>query len=399
MDHLNTHMRGSRVPVYALFVDFRAAFNTASRSAIISTLAELGVSGPFLALINAMMAPNIVALFDGLALLPGFLQDTGLPQGDTISSLLFVILLMELPSYVRNGVPSVDVELYADDLLLLALRLGLLKEAALLARDFAARKGLEINWEKTKVMKFRRGGRLAGSDVLIIDGNEVPFVPSFCYLGLTITVTAATFTQHVMDRKARAITAAGLLPPLIPLSLTTAIDLFNLKIAPMATYGLTRCWDFLKVSDFRSIDGVLMTFLKRVLGVSRFTKSRLVLLLTDVTLTTERLAESHGLPHTPNYLLYLEEWRFKLQEIDPEFLSTSAMTDRSWAASGARHRSAICRLAVHGFHHVFCSNLSYHDPGPDCVCRFCGGDCTKYHSQACQESPFNSLTQLAAVHG
>jgi hypothetical protein len=398
MDYLNAHMRVARVPVYALFVDFKAAFNTASRTAIINTLAELGVSGPFLDLINAMMAPNIVKLFDGLVLLPGFSQDTGLPQGDTISSLLFVILLMELPHHVKSGAPSVEVELYADDLLLLALRLGLLKEAAILARDFAASKGLEINWTKTKVMKFRRGGKLSSSDILVIDSMEVPFVPAFCYLGVTFTVTAATFSRHVQDRKARAITAACLLPPLPPLSLATAIDLFNIKIAPMATYGLTVCWEFLKVSDFRAIDGVLMTFLKRAMGVSRFAKSRLVLLLSETTLTTERLAAAHGLPHTPNYLLYLDEWRVKLQEIDPEFLGTSAMMDRSWVAPNAGHRSAVCRLAVHGFHHVFCAVQGFHDASVTCICRFCGCRCDRYHSQTCQASPFHSLSQLAAAH-
>jgi hypothetical protein len=397
MGYLNTHLRAAREPVYALFVDFRAAFNTASRTAIVNTLAELGVSGPFLELINAMMAPNVVRLFDGLTLLPGFLQDTGLPQGDTISSLLFVVLLMELPAVI-SGVPAVEVELYADDLLLLALRLGLLREAVILARDFAARKGLEINWSKTKVMKFRRGGKLSGNDILIIEDIEVPFVSSFCYLGLTFTVTAATFTRHVMDRKARATTAACLLPPLPPLSLATAINLFNIKIAPMATYGLVQCWEFLKLSDFRAIDGVLLTYLKRALGVSRFTKSRLVLLLSEAKLTTEMLVAAHGLPFTPNYLLYLEEWRVKLQEIDPDFLNTSAMTDRDWASPGSCHRSALCRQAVHGFHHVFCVDLTFHDANSGCVCRFCGGLCTRYHSQACQSTPFTSLTQLAAVN-
>jgi hypothetical protein len=291
------------------------------------------------------------------------------------------------------------VELYADELLLLALRLGLLKEAAILARDFAARKGLEINWMKTKVMKFRGGGKMSSHDILIIDDIEVPFVSSFCYLGVTFTVTASTFSKHVLDRKARAITAACLLPPLLPLSLTTALELFNIKIGPMATYGLTICWEFLKVSDFRNVDGVLMTFLKKVLGVSRFARSRIVVLLTETKLTTERLVETHGLTLTSNYLAYLDEWRVKLQEICPEFLGTTAMNDRSWTATGAGHRSSVCRLAVHGFHHVLCGTQGFHEVDVSCLCRFCGNTCTRYHSQTCQSTPYASLARLAGAYG
>jgi hypothetical protein len=394
MSYLEAHLRATGAPVYAIFIDFKAAFNTASRSAIVSTLAELGVSGKFLKLINALLAPNIIKMFDGIKLLPEFTQDTGLPQGDTIASLLFVVLLIHLPAEIKNRVPSAEPDLYADDLLILTLLLSKLREATLVAKEHAAERGLEINWEKTKIIKFRGGGRLAMADVFNIEGINVPFVSSFVYLGVTLTVTAATFTRHVRDRRAKALAAISLLPSPRLLSLKTAIALFRCKIAPMVTYGLNTCWKYLKVSDLQEIDSVLFCFLKRVIGVSKYASSTLVLLLTGVKLTTEEFSASQGMPETTNYETYIAQWEEKLASIDEEFLSASAMIDPGWAAPLSENRSVLCRYALHGFHHAFCENGAFHEPGQECRCQYCGMECQRYHLPRCPYPPVSSILQL-----
>jgi hypothetical protein len=394
MAYLDSNLRTNGTPVYAIFIDFKAAFNTASRTAIVHTLAALGVSGNFLKLINAMLAPNLIRLFDGIKILPEFVQDTGLPQGDTIASLLFVVLLIHLPAEIRNRVPSAELDLYADDLLILSLLLSSLRAATLVAKEHAAARGLEINWQKTKIIKFRGGGRLAAADVFNIDGVNVPFVSSFVYLGVTLTVTAATFSRHVRDRKAKAIAALRLLPSPRLLSLRTALALFRCKIAPMVTYGLTSCWGYLKGTDLQDIDGVLFCFLKRVLGVSKFASSTLVLLLTGAHLITEDFRASHQLPDNANYESYIAQWEEKLASVDAEFLSTSAMTDPGWTAQIADNRSVLCRYAMHGFHHRFCANEAFHDANEICICRYCAAPCQQYHATRCTESPVTSLLQL-----
>jgi hypothetical protein len=395
MKFIEGNLKSKGTPVYAVFVDFRAAFNTASRVAIINTLAELGVSGRFLELIRVMLAPNLIRLFDGIKLLPEFVQETGLPQGDTIASLLFVVLLIHLPYELRRISPLVNPELYADDLLLLALLLADLKTALTAAKALAAEKGLEINWDKTKVMKFRRAGRLAAADVLVVDGVSVPFVSSFVYLGVTFTVTASTFSRHVQDRRDKAIAAIRLLPSLRPLSLAAALGLFTCKIAPMASYGVPLCWSLLKISDFRAIDSVLMCFLRRVLGVSKFARSRLIRLLTGAQLTTTALTMTFGLPVTPQFQAYLDELQAKRAGVDPDFFATPAMTDQGWASPLSSVRSTLCRHAIHGFHHLFCQIQAYHEPNPECLCRHCGTQCQKYHFQFCIQPPASSILGLA----
>jgi hypothetical protein len=359
-------------------------------------LSQCGVGGPFLDLINAMLAPNMVRLFDGLALLPEFTQETGLPQGDTISSLLFVVLLMGLPRHVRTCAPGTVSQLYADDLLLLHMILRTLHEATRAVMEFAAERGLQINWAKTKIVKFRRGGRQAASDIFVVEGVEVPFVTAFCYLGITISVTASTFTRHLLDRKARAINAVNMLRSLLPLSLATALSLFRSNIAPIAYYGVQVCWESYKLSDLVILDSILMIYLRRVLGVSPFTRSRLILMLTGAKLVSESVVRMYNLPSTPSYERYIREMEFKLDSVDPEFLLTPAMTDQSWTSPLAKNRSAVCRHAVHGFHHVFCATDGFHEPSIACICHRCGQHCPTYHSSSCRASPYSSIIQLAA---
>jgi hypothetical protein len=166
----------------------------------------------------------------------------------------------------------------------------------------------------------------------------------------------------------------------------------------MASYGVQVCWEFLKVSDFAIIDSVLFIFLKRVLAVSPYTRSRLVILLTGVKLTSERLAEAFDLPWTPNFAKYLGVWENKLASIDPAFLDTPAMKNQSWTAPLANNRSAVCRHAMHGFHHAFCAIDGFHEVGSGCICHRCGETCTTYHSSSCQASPFSSIAQMAAAN-
>jgi hypothetical protein len=162
----------------------------------------------------------------------------------------------------------------------------------------------------------------------------------------------------------------------------------------MASYGIPQCWAFLKVTDFQAIDSVQFCFLRRVLGVSKFARSRLVLLLTGVRLTTEALAQTFRLPITPNFQSYVESWEAKLADIDVGFLSNPAMLERGWAAPLSTGRSTLCRHAIHGFHHILCANGSFHEPDPSCTCRFCGLHCHSYHLQHCLLPPVASVLQL-----
>ena len=71
-------------PLYALLVDYTAAFNLASRTKIVEKLAAAGVAEKMLQLIVQVLQEGEVTIEDGVGRLPSFVQKTGVAQGDTL---------------------------------------------------------------------------------------------------------------------------------------------------------------------------------------------------------------------------------------------------------------------------------------------------------------------------
>ena len=97
---------------------------------------------------------------------------------------------------------------------------------------------LVINRKKTKVMKFRKGGTLANTDVVTCGKQTLEIVKSYKYLGVTLQVSGHSFTKHIEERAVRAIKATFEIKKLSLLSVRTGLKLFNIKIAAIASYGL-----------------------------------------------------------------------------------------------------------------------------------------------------------------
>jgi hypothetical protein len=384
-----------RRPLYIVFVDFKAAFDTVSREAILGKLSEAGVKGDIMHLLVAMLQSNHIAMDDGVRRHETFAQVTGLPQGDTISSLLFVASLWDLPQRLRALVHGIGVLLYADDLAIYGETVAQVNQALKIVAEIAAEVGLMINLNKTKAMKFRRGGRLAAADRIALGDFVVPFVTEFNYLGVILTPSASTFTKHIAERRARAIVNMALIPDLKKISLNTASSLFSLKIAPVAAYGILAIWSHLRLSDLNMLNGIKAIFLKRALGLHKTALNRIAYQIADTPSFIEDLVKTHSLPATAAYREFLAEQELKLAELDPDFYKTPALTCDQWKAPQMSKRHIYCRTSAHGFHHKFCRRQDYHLANTDCLCRLCDQHCAQYHFMECTQSPFHTIEGLA----
>jgi hypothetical protein len=301
--------------------------------------------------------------------------------------------LHEIPTMLSNLINTVKTILYADDIAITAHSLGDLKESLEALICHTQKKGLRINWSKTKIMKFRRGGRLAAADKLIIAGQEVEFVQRFTYLGFELIAAATSFSAHIQERKRKAISAMVSIPDLRRISMATSSKLFALKVAPIASYGIRTIWSYLKISDLEDLEGIKSNFLKRAMGLSKFTQNRLTYMLARTSSFIEELMGTYNLEETAASMEFKRRLDLKVAEINPEFRSSFAMTDTSWMSSLYDLRHLICRAAVHGFHHKYCGDSSYHQPAGDCRCKFCDMPCTLYHLNQCTHSPFATLSE------
>jgi hypothetical protein len=395
LDFTREVLREKGASVYAVFIDFRAAFDNASRKEILEKLAGVGLRGRLMTLLCAMLAENSVILNDGVRDHPPYRQRTGLPQGDTISGLLFVVLLMHLPAELRGLFLTIIIALYADDLVLLSRSLDQLQRALNATKEICLKLGLEINKGKTKAMKFRRGGRLAASDILSLDNEGVEFVGSFCYLGFLISTSTTSYSRHIAFRRTKCLMALSEIPDLRRLPLETAMALFRIKLSTCADYGIRVIWDRLSTANMMVLDSVKSSFLKKCLGLSKYARSRHAYMLADTSTLVEELVRKYDLPWTPAYGKFLEQWEGKFAEIEQEFYNTEAMRSESWKGADIRNRHLKCRYAEHGFHYKLCQRKNFHEPDHECLCDYCGESCKKYHFEVCGRPQFASLRELA----
>ncbi|PSN36095.1 hypothetical protein C0J52_13092 [Blattella germanica] len=242
-------------------------------------------------------------------------------------------------------------------------------------------------------MTFRKGRKRRKAEKIIFREEELTVMNSFKYLGITLQTTESIFGIHVKEKAGLAIRAINDINILQEIPLETAMKLFRTKIVPILTYGVHLIWQNLKIKELKEWEKVKAMFLKRAVGVSKFTPSRYVYLLTREPVLVEDLCYTLLFPATNAYKELVAENLRKREEIKEDFYSTSAMIDRAWTGPNQRMRNVITRLALHGFHHKLCHRTKFHVILDECVCKFCELKCNKYHVLFCSKSVRNNSEQ------
>ena len=91
---------------------------------------------------------------------------------------------------VVQKVPTEDVKmhLYVDDMLILSNNRTSLQEAINRLEEWSQENDMYINQNKTKIMKFRKGGKLSSTDIFICGNRTLKIIKSFKYLGVTLSL-------------------------------------------------------------------------------------------------------------------------------------------------------------------------------------------------------------------
>ena len=86
---VNKLVKGNNKTTYLALVDLRTAYNRIDRKILIYKLRQRGISGKFLATLEAMLQNIELIPKTGHSLLPSILNCMGLKQGDNLSPLEF----------------------------------------------------------------------------------------------------------------------------------------------------------------------------------------------------------------------------------------------------------------------------------------------------------------------
>jgi len=263
--------------------------------------------------------------------------------------------------------------MYADDVAIWSTSLIHLQNAIDVLALWSRQNSLQINPTKTKIVKFRRGGRFAEADTVTLEGNDIEFVSNFCYLGVHLHYSAISFTRHIRQRRRKALIALANMKNLHRLSVETALKLFDLKISPIISYGLQVIWSHLAPANFTEIEKIKATYLKRCLCLHKSTRNRILYPLCNTGSFVEELRYLFQLRETHAFEEFVTQFYEKQVEINPEFFATPAMCQNIWKQSEQSQRHILTRYSSHGFHHHICTQRGFHEAGlPTCHCGMCG---------------------------
>ena len=126
---------------------------------------------------------------------------------------------------------------------------------------------MNVNVGKTKVIKFRRGGRLKNTDLIYYMGEDIEFTNSFEYLGVILTATNKK-SAHLNERRRKGINNINALFTKVliqKLQLQHAHRLFMNIILPSVAYGRSNFTDSLEHA--KPVAGY---FWKRWSGLSKY---------------------------------------------------------------------------------------------------------------------------------
>jgi hypothetical protein len=348
LQHCIKRARWRRQRMYAVFVDFRKAFDTVRRDLMIDRCRQLGVHGQFLTsllLLYDKVTQRVVV--NGVVGEP-FSTHVGTKQGSELSPLLFGVFIDMLHELIRLQVPgagpvlgSIRVSdlIYADDVVLIAMDDPAQAQHLLDCLDlFCAIFGMEVNTDprKTCVVVFRDPRSRAPADVLTFRGVVVPFRDSYDYLGLVVHATKGLLGAVA----ALAVAGNRALQTLQSRCRQQRLTQFDLKcrlfdalVEPILSYG-SHVWgpEIFACASFRakpcdnSADKVHMAFLRHMTGCGKST-------CIDVL-----LRDMNRLPLSYRWVLLAARWFMKLRDMQADRLAHNAwVADVELMLDGCRH--------------------------------------------------------------
>lgn len=284
----NLHVGTKKSCMYVIFVDFKRAFDSVNHQLLWNKLFKLGVSGKIIRILKNFydIARLTVRCGEGCS---GLIDVTeGVLQGDSLSPLLFILMLSDIVDYFREkgmqGLPISSVDdlimlLYADDIALLAYSWHDAQNKLKVLEEYCKDNGLILNAKKTKVLPIRKTGGCRRLKTLFWEKEPLEYVNSYIYLGVPFS-TSGKFAVSAEYFKNRGIAASAKLRNLLYKSKNESWDvvrtLFCSTVNSVVLYD-AETWALRYLDE---IDTVQSKFIKSLYYWPKNTPTSLVLLET-----------------------------------------------------------------------------------------------------------------------
>ena len=174
--------------------------------ALFIKLVKYGIGGKFLSVLKSTYSMNSRRVRDDTrhGLTEAFLSNAGVYQGDNLSPSLFNIFLNDIVDQfdstcdpVLHGDSYINCLLYADDIVLISDSQAGLQNCLNKTFKFCCEWGLDINFDKSKIMIFNKTGKLFSHN-FSIDNVILESVRQYKYLGVLFSLNG-NFTNALKD--------------------------------------------------------------------------------------------------------------------------------------------------------------------------------------------------------
>ena len=232
-----------------------------------------GIRGKVLRIVKHMYddVKSCIKLYDDYS--DFFWYSVGLRQGEVISPILVSLFLDDIELFLQR---SLDSGIFIDDMLLILLLFS--DDMALfgnspkdlqnnldLLQEYCLQWGLKVNDSKTKVMVFRKRGRLLHDENWTYNGQVLEIVDTFNYLG-TVFSFSEKFNvneEFLIGKALKAMSVLLINYRNLPLKPKTLCQLFYCFVGSILNYSC----EIFGFNKTNKIERIHLRFCKRILKI------------------------------------------------------------------------------------------------------------------------------------
>ena len=179
---------------FLCYIDYKKAFDSVERHLLLFKLSQVGINGNMYRAISSMYSNPRSRVILNEHETRYFDCPMGVKQGDCLSPTLFAIFINDLATEIKNsniGIIlneslTVNILLYADDIVLMAKNEEDLQNLLSLVELWCKKWRLEVNLTKTNIMHIRSKRKQQSKFMFLFDMNPVPYCTDYKYLGANL---------------------------------------------------------------------------------------------------------------------------------------------------------------------------------------------------------------------